>query len=435
IELGEIESVLRQSEQISQAVVLARAGKDGKKRLISYVVGKGKYEREEVIGYLKKKLPDYMVPTLWVELESLPLTPNGKIDKKALPEPDIEKQLKDKFVAAETAEELMLTEIWQAVLKLEKIGVEDNFFDIGGHSLLAVQIITRIEQRTGKKFPLAILFEYPTIRSLSAFMQEDTTASTWRSLVPIRPGGGKVPLYVVHGMGLSVLNFNSISLHVADEQPIFGLQPKGLDGAETPLDSIFDMAKSYLEEIIEHNPSGPYAIAGYSLGGFIAFEMVRQLELMDKEVKTLIIFDTDAEYNKHNWYAILPKKIRRYSPKFIGGTKSLAKQIAKVINQMAFPFLSKKGEDAAYEHQLDMVLEKQLYALKNYKLLPIAHAISLIRAKTSVHYNNDGKYLGWQKYTEKDVKDFGVPGDHLSMLLPPNAVEFASVLQKVLDNC
>ena len=146
IELGEIESVLRQSEFISQAVVLARADKDGEKRLVGYVVTKGQYNREAVISFLKSRLPDYMVPALWVELESLPLTSNGKLNKKVLPELDVEEQFKGQYVEPRTELEKVLAEIWRNVLKLKSVGIEDNFFDIGGHSLLAVRIITKISK-------------------------------------------------------------------------------------------------------------------------------------------------------------------------------------------------------------------------------------------------------------------------------------------------
>ncbi|MDB5136023.1 MAG: amino acid adenylation protein [Mucilaginibacter sp.] len=442
IELGEIESVLRQSEFIKQAVVLARADKDGKKRLVSYIVGKDNYDRELVISYLKSKLPDYMVPALWLELNDLPLTSNGKIDKKALPDFDAEEQLKEQYAEPVTESEKVLVEIWKEVLKLKTVGANDNFFDIGGHSLLAVQIMTKIEKKTSKKFQIAILFKYPTVRSLNAFIQKDNKEPTWKSLVAIKASGNNMPFYIVHGAGLNVLNFNSLALHLHPEQPVYGLQAKGLDGEEDPMDSITDIAKFYVSELLEHNPSGPYAIGGYSIGGFIAVEMARQLEKMGKKVKMLAIFDTDADNAAatKKWHEILYKKIKRYMPKFLGGTQSLSRQLYIVAQRQVAGFtdklgVTKKAKSKDYYQLLDNIQAKHDYALVNYKLTPFNTPVYLFNAKTYVHYNDDAEYYGWKKFALNITDRCLVPGNHLTMLQPPNVEEFASILQKALDNC
>ncbi|MFI5162555.1 MAG: amino acid adenylation domain-containing protein, partial [Sphingobacteriales bacterium] len=346
IELGEIESVLGQCDVVRQAVVLAKDDKDKKKRLVSYVVGKGDYSREKVIDFLKAKLPDYMVPTLWMELEELPLTSNNKIDRKALPDFDAEEQIKDNYAAPRTETEKVMAEIWQGVLKLQRIGIDDNFFDIGGHSLLAVQITTRIEKKLGKKLQIATLFTYPTVAQLSAFIDKESSANIkWKSIVPIKPTGNKMPLYIVHGAGLNVLNFSDLSNYVDPQQPLFGLQGVGIDGEEIALDSIQQIASYYVSEVIKHNPSGPYAVGGYSIGGFIAVEMARQLEAMNKEVKMLAIFDTDADNARERepWYKIQPKVFKRYLPKFLGGKKSMIDQIAAKFRDKTNALKNKAG--------------------------------------------------------------------------------------------
>jgi amino acid adenylation domain-containing protein len=443
IELGEIESVLRQCDMVEQTVVLATADKENKKRLVSYVVGKAHYNREAVISFLKGKLPDYMVPTLWMELDSLPLTSNGKIDKKALPDFNAEEQLKDKYVAPRNESERVLAEIWQQVLKLNSIGINDNFFDIGGHSLMAVQIMTKIENRIGKKFPIAILFKYPTVEALAEFIRNDhDAAANWKSLVPIKSTGNKMPVYIVHGEGLNTLNFSNLALLVDPDQPVYGLQAKGLDGVEEPFDSIAEIAAHYVHEIIEHNPFGPYAIAGYSIGGFIAVEMVKQLQSLNKDVKMLAIFDTDAEGTEWNepWYVILPKKAKRYLPKFMGGSKSFYKQLNKKTQEKAALAanklgLKKKSESDSFFKLLDKIKTKHFQALGDYKLTPFDSAIHLFKAQVSVHYNKDDEYLAWKKFALKGVERHLVPGDHFSMLYHPHVSEFAVAFQKALDNC
>jgi len=441
IELGEIESVLRQCELVRQAVVLAKADQDKKKRLVAYVVGKGDYKREKVVEFLKEKLPDYMVPTLWMELDALPLTSNNKIDKKSLPDFDAEEQIKDNYAAPRTDTEKAVAEIWQAVLKLNRVGIDDNFFDIGGHSLLAVQIMTRIEKKLGKKVAIATLFQYPTVALLSGFItKEETSNIKWKSIVPIKTTGSKTPFYIVHGAGLNVLTFNDLASHVDAEQPVFGLQGIGLDETSSELDSIYHIAQQYVDELVKHNPKGPYALGGYSIGGFIALEMARQLESIGKKVKILAIFDTDADNCREMepWYIITPKVIQRYLPKFLGGKKSLIKQVSDKIKLNKLKLneklgLNEQAETDAYYALLDRVTKQYFEALHSYKITPVNFDIHLFRAEFNDHYNNDETYLGWKKYTLKEVRRYLVPGNHLSMMLPPNISELGKAVQNALD--
>ncbi|MFB9844545.1 non-ribosomal peptide synthetase [Mucilaginibacter ginsenosidivorans] len=442
IELGEIESVLGQCDVVRQAVVLAKDDKDKKKRLVSYVVGKGDYSRDKVIDFLKAKLPDYMVPTLWMELDELPLTSNNKIDRKSLPDFDAEEQQKDNYVAPRTETEQAVAEIWKAVLKLQRVGIDDNFFDIGGHSLLAVQIMTRIEKKLGKKHAIAVLFQYPTVAQLSAFIEkEDTRNIKWRTIVPIKATGSKMPLYIVHGAGLNVLNFHDLASHVDAEQPVFGVQGIGLDGEDASFNNIEDIASFYTDELLKHNPAGPYAIAGYSIGGFLAVEMARKLQAMGKEVKELIIFDTDADNARETepWYVITPKIVKRYLPRFLGGKKSLRKQLAYKFRSNKEVLTNKVGlqekpESAEYYALLDSIKQRYFAAFKDYKLTPLNIDIQLFKADFNDHYNDDEIYLGWKKYTTKEVKRYLVPGNHLTMMVPPNVSSLAEGLQEVLNN-
>jgi amino acid adenylation domain-containing protein len=171
IELGEIETVLYQNDRIRQAVVIAREDKQGTKSLVGYVVSTEDFNREEIITYLREKLPDYMIPALWVKLESLPLTPNGKVDKRALPEPDAAQNLTNKYVAPRTELEIKLVKIWQELLNVERVGIEDNFFELGGHSLLAMRMISYIERDLLLSIPIQVLFKFTSISDLSKYVE------------------------------------------------------------------------------------------------------------------------------------------------------------------------------------------------------------------------------------------------------------------------
>jgi amino acid adenylation domain-containing protein len=169
IELGEIENVLNESELVNQGVVLAR-GEGGNKRLIGYVVPQGTFDKQGIQNYLSTKLPEYMVPALWVELEKLPLTPNGKIDKKALPDPELTDRAAE-YIAPRNETEEKLAEIWQELLGLERIGINDNFFELGGHSLLAMRAVSLIRRDLLVSIPIHMLFRFTSISDLSKYLE------------------------------------------------------------------------------------------------------------------------------------------------------------------------------------------------------------------------------------------------------------------------
>ncbi len=170
IELGEIENVLHQINGINQAVILAKEDETNTKRLVGYVVVDGSFDRDIIINKLKNRLPDYMVPQLWVHLEELPLTSNGKIDKKSLPIPDITSMLNEEYVAPSTDIEIKLTEFWQEILKIDRIGIHDDFFVLGGHSLLVIKMISLINKEFSINLPVATFFEYSNISDLAKYI-------------------------------------------------------------------------------------------------------------------------------------------------------------------------------------------------------------------------------------------------------------------------
>ena len=444
VELGEIESVLNSCDAVRSAVVLAKDGLEGKKQLIAYVVSNGPFEKEAVISFLKTKVPDYMVPVVWIALDKLPLTSNSKIDRNSLANFDDKPILKKKsFLEPITRTEQILTGIWKECMGLNKCSVDDNFFALGGHSLMAVQILSKLKAKTGKSLQLAVLFKYPDIRSLAAFIDDSQKDFNYKSLVPIKPSGTKPPLYIIHGDGLNVLNFSYLANYMDKEQPIFGLQAKGLDGIDEPLDNLSKIAEFYLSEIIHHNPSGPYLLAGYSFGGYVALEIRRQLAAMGKELKMLIMFDTDAEKTEYkDWYSLFPKKVKRHFPALISFLKSSFFQpVATFKNQfqnrspnILAKYFSKR-ESKTFYRLIKKIREKHLVAFRSYSMVPFDGKVHLYKAKICVHYVDDATYLGWKKYARGGVELYEIPGDHLSMLLPPNVEEFAAVLQKTLDEC
>lgn len=454
VELGEIEARLCQQEKIKQAVVIARGDQPGNQQLVAYVIAPTvkKNVEQHWAGIwktaLKEVLPPFMIPARIVLVDQFPLTPNNKTDSKALaamshtPTPDV-----SGFAAPRTAAEKLVSAIWCETLGLSFISIYDNFFEIGGHSLLAVQMMARIEKETGKRLPLAALFEASTIESMSLLLQTDEKAINWNSLVPIRPKGNKTPLYMVHGAGLNVLLFNSLLVHLDPEQPVYGLQAKGLNGVDEPLDKLEDIASYYISEILKHNPNGPYALAGYSLGGTIAYEMAKQLQALGKEVKVLALFDSYASQTESAYPKTirLLRKIRDYACRFFYTFVLLTKNPRSTFNYKMLAIKRKltgiyvkinpfKSENETglngYLQEIDRLNQKAAAA---YFMSPYTGTVDLFRAKIRTYYMPDPEYLGWKKYALKGVRIHEIPGDHNYIFAPPNDQEFARVLQNCLN--
>ena len=297
IELGEIEAVLNRHTEVADCVVMAREDTPHDKRLVAYIIPEEETvpAPAELRQFLQESLPDYMLPAAFVSLESFPLTPNRKVDRKALPAPEADRaDPVGDFMAAQDALELQLINIWEAVLNRHPIGIKDNFFELGGHSLLAVRLFAQVEELTGHKLPLAVLFQAPTVQSLADMLRNQGWVSSWSSLVPIRPGGSKPPFFCVHGAGGNVLEFYPLAQHLEPDQPFYGLQAQGLDGSPIEDRSIEAMAAHYIQEMRSLQPVGPYYIGGYCFGGVVAFEIARQLQDQGEEVGLLAMLHTES---------------------------------------------------------------------------------------------------------------------------------------------
>ena len=320
IEIGEIEAVLNRIPGIAQVVVIAKEDHNGLKRLVAYLASStGSQNTAYVRSEIQSRLPAFMIPSVFVWVMEFPRTSSGKIDKKLLPAPDhLHSGDQSKYTAPQTATESVIVKLWEELLNVKEIGIDDNFFELGGHSLIAIQFMIQIEKANGHGLPLATLFEYPTIRTLGKLLDGQNRPTTYTSLVPIKPSGSKMPIYIVHGGGYNVLNFSGIGLHVDQEQPVFGIQAQGLDGIEEPMDNMEDIASYYIESILAQNPHGPYALAGYSFGGYVVIEMAKQLKELGHEIKMLGIFDTNAKnLDFHgNDFSVFKERVKKQLPKF-----------------------------------------------------------------------------------------------------------------------
>jgi amino acid adenylation domain-containing protein len=300
IELGEIESVLRECEGVKEAVVVVEDA-DAEKRLIGYVVAETGVDLrvEQMRAQLREQLPEYMVPAVFMELEALPLTVNGKVDRRALPALGIAKHERTTaFTAPRNTLEIALAKVWEELLGVSPIGITDNFFDLGGSSILAVRMVALVEKQFGREVSLNTLFKGATIEYLAEVLSQKDGPQPWSPLVPIQPLGSKAPFFCVHAIGGQVLGFYQLGRYLSQDQPFYGIQAAPLMQVEDET-SIEQMAAQYVAAVRVMQPVGPYRVGGFSFGGSVAFEMACQLQKQGQQVALLAVMDTPSPRFMH----------------------------------------------------------------------------------------------------------------------------------------
>ena len=457
IEPEEIESALKHYKNIKESVVMVREDTPGDKRLAAYIIAGNNQQIEisKLRKFLRTKVPEYMVPSAFVFIDKFPVNAGGKIDRKALPVPyDSTPDISENFQEPMTETEKKLSYIWSDVLQTKQIGTDENFFEIGGHSILAVKLMIKIEKEMGIRLPLATLIDHSNIREMSEFIDRKAKSARWGSLVPIRSKGTKPPLYLVHGAGLNLLLYTTIASHLHPDQPVLGLQAKGLDGNEEPLVTIEEIAKYYLEEIFKIDKSESFALAGFSMGGHIAFEMARQLVAVNKKITFLGVFDTVSDdasdmhlklkqriirrifrfYNQIIWNAktFVKKPVNEKDEFFASKLKSFRQRFSKDDYKLQPESISegRKNELPKYLHKVHKANDN---ALESYIMKEYTGKIHLFRALDQTFYIRDPKNYGWADFVTGGIVIHDIPGSHSRIFAPPNDKIFAKSLQKSLD--
>ncbi|GAA4310206.1 amino acid adenylation domain-containing protein [Mucilaginibacter gynuensis] len=459
IEPGEIEGVLLQSGMVSHAVVLALPCSKGNSCLVQYIVPNSSYNKDNLSQFLKQKLPAYMVPCTGIELENLPLTRHGKIDKKQLA------GLADfsrKFAAPVTSTEIKLAEIWESVLNTGKIGIHDNFFEIGGNSLLAAMIFVKIKDTFRRNFPLSAIFTAPTIHLLATVLDEPVKAfSGSKSLIPIQPHGNKTPLFCVHAGHGHVLFYGNLALHLDSDQPVYGIQAKGIDGTDLPFNNMEAIAAYYIEEIRKVQPEGPYYLAGYCLGAMITFEMAQQLQQQGQEVALLANFNGISPYYRRPAPASVTNE-NKPQPSRLDKISRHLNNIKELNWKGKFDYIAKrfwvqaksklmgpvfvvnyKVSGALFKlylntkHKAPDVLARK-YTGNSLYILQCSYRPKTYNGKMVVFRSPDiytVPHLGWKTLITNGIKAISIPGEHESrrdILNEPYVQHLAKELERFL---
>jgi pimeloyl-ACP methyl ester carboxylesterase len=292
IELGEVEAALAGHVSVAQAAVVVREDASGDKRLAAYVVpaaGAGELDVAGLRAYLSGVVPEYMVPSAFMVLESLPLTVNGKLDRRALPAPDYAAH--NAYRAPGTPQEEVLCGVFAEVLGVPRVGVDDSFFELGGHSLLATRLVSRVRSVLGAEVPVRVVFEAPTVAGFLSRMGMSSEDGRSPLVLPVRPQGSRPPFFCIHPAGGLSWSYSPLAKYMPTDYPLYGIQARGFDGRDELPGSVQEMAAEYVEEIRAVQQSGPFYLLGWSFGGIVAQEMAVQLRAGGEQV-ALIIMDT-----------------------------------------------------------------------------------------------------------------------------------------------
>lgn len=455
IELGEIETVLCQHPDILSCVVTAHEDSSGK-HLVAYIIPRNSItiNQQQLKDYLKEHLPNYMVPSALTILKTLPLTPNNKVDRLALPAP--ERSLKpETFIIPRDSLELELTQIWEEVLNVRPIGVTDNFFDIGGHSLLAVRLMALIQQQFRRELPLSTLFQGGTIEQLATILRSKTPSGPWSPLVGIQTAGSKPPLFCAHPIGGNVLGYIALGRYLSPDQPLYALQAPGVEGQRQPYTQIPELAAYYIGAMQALQPFGPYFLGGHSFGGLVAFEIAQQLQQQGQEIGLLVIMDTPAPIygqdtepiDDARWLVKRSQVLERFFGKKLSVDYAELQQLEP---EAQFNYFLEKLRRVnlippdAGQQMIRRILEVQKashQALINYVPQVYPGKITFLRASEVLAEDSGGVFaqsfrqpaLGWGELTTEPIEIHKVPGDHITMLAEPHVRVLADKLKSYLS--
>ena len=478
IEIGEIEVLLAKHPEINQLAVIVREDVPGDKRLVAYIVP---HEQQtltvsDLRNFLSQNLPQYMIPSAFVTLEALPLTPNGKVDRKALltysassniltldnSDKEDNRSLSSQNTSEPTSEtgfaaprnptEEILAGIWCQILGLERISIHDNFFLLGGHSLLAVRLLSEIQNNFRRNLPLATFFTAQTVAKLANILdqldQREKSVS-WSCLVAIQTTGTKPPLFVIHAVWGNVLFYRDLLNYLQPDQPVYGIQARGLDGKEVPITSVTEMAANYIQEIRKVQPHGSYFIGGHSFGGLVAFEIAQQLHAQGDKVALLAIFDTHAPNNQQSAVVgdsnTFLKQINRISSHLLELSKlELNDKITYLGGRLKwnltvgtfsifYKFYLRYIKRAVTEIPFLDVAWANHIAWHSYMLPTYAGKLTLFSASERDRDSEPDDYCGWNNVVTGGVELHECPGKHTTVMQEPNVRVMAEKLTVCLQ--
>jgi amino acid adenylation domain-containing protein len=456
IEPAEIESVLLRHPVVRDAAVTLKTSGAGTAMLVAYiVVHRGAtFDRQALRQFAADNLPEYMVPTAWVDLDELPLSGHGKVDLRKLPEPIVTENPAPSREPTEFERRILLA--WRAALGLEHIRLNDDFFAIGGDSLRAMALVARLESELGRRVPVNLLFHARTPERLAAeLVSGDLDLAP---LVLLRDGDRSRPMFFIHSLGGDVWIYCDLVRAMKSEAAIFGLQLSGLNRVGSTPETVRECAADYLRYVRQTQPHGPYRFAGYSSGGLLALEMAAQLRNEGEVVEFVGLIDTglppmveqQRTFTRREKFrglvANLPACRRELTQLgFRAACRRIGRFAAKQLRR-----LLPKSESADFEltdrellecfaedismfptYRLDLI-RKHYLAVERYEPAPYEGGAHVFRSERQPLFTVQTPTLGWELVVEGKLSTHLVRGAHATLMHAPHVHELAAAIDAAL---
>ncbi|NTW52576.1 MAG: amino acid adenylation domain-containing protein [Chlorobiaceae bacterium] len=456
IEPGEIEAVLRGFDKVQDAVVMLHEVGAGDQQLIAYVTCRigAEASQEELQKLMRELLPAHMMPSATVVLDKFPMTANGKIDRRAFPAPELAITHHSTHIPARSELEHKLVAIWEKVLGVHPIGIRDDFFSIGGHSLLAAKLCARMREEVDPRITLSALFQSLTVESLALRITENRLPSAHSCVVCIQHGDDRrpmPPLFIIHMVGTGLKFCLPLIKHLGPQIPVYALSIHLFDWIPGKESSVEDLAKHYIEEIRSIQPVGPYLLLGISFGGLVAYEMARQMHKQNGDVRLLALLDTtlrtakqklDASSRLHKHreklkqagLSYLANKIRE---RLILECRILSEKLGKRYSSMMLGYYMATRRTSTMPVSIKEFAARQdnEEAARNYEPTPYDGKITLFRSSERVVGVSDvfDPLLGWGAFARGGIEVVDCPNDHLGMLKEPHVIVVAQKLNECIS--
>ena len=461
VELEGIEQIISNHQDIMQVVLLKKSKTE---QLIAYIKFKENtiITEESLRNYLKPKLPTYMIPDIFIFVDEIPITKNGKInfdkliaigESKSVDEPSSQ--------APRDNLELEITNVWKKILSINKIGINDNFFEIGGQSLIAVELFSELHKKFDIDLPLSVLFENGTIKDLAEIIRSKNKYSNNSPLVTIQEGDNKSPIFLVHPAGGNVLSYYDFSQSMGKSYPVYGLQSTLELDWNSPDFSINKMARYYLDVILSSGFKPPFIFGGWSMGALVAYEMAIICQKENISMPLVIVIDQVApENDKVKNYRQINEldRLTIFADKVGHLIKHKLDITREQLNNLTAKETANLFLNEFKKHNL-VPADVQLEKFKDFLDIMIKHnevtmdynpeiyngKVLIIKAEHSFEIDSSlkkaselfrprAKDLGWQVYIKNNVNIILVPGDHISMMTKPNINILAEKLKHWIED-
>jgi|GEM_PF-2319682 len=417
VELREIELAIERYSEINQAIVTYDIIDDEQKKLIAFITLKNvenlsgtTYSENILRELLSNSLPQYMIPTKFIILDHIPLSNNGKINYQALKNSsDLVK--KEYNIAPRNHREYKIAKIWEEVLKIDKVGIFDDFFQIGGNSLIAIRLIVRIQKTFGISFPIPNIYKYKTVEAMAKIIAQDNSFPNEGVILPINKNGTEIPIFLIHPAPGFAFPYSILSKHLKN-YPIYGINDASLSNPDLSFKTIQEMASFYLQKIIEVQKNGPYILGGWSFGGAVALEIAYQLKAINQEVDTIIMFD--SSHRPKEYY-----------------NEWTDQEIAEDLHRIGLNHDSNEGKI------IIEIMKRNGGLLKNYIPSNYVGRVILFKAQndeyTSEFRRNDF-FQGWSKVLGRNLEIYSVKSTHKDMFNEEHVQELSILLEYLITN-